>query len=70
MNTKEIRELTADELELEIERAREELFNLKFRAGFEELENPALIRRLRRDVARLMTIRRERELEAAGEADA
>jgi large subunit ribosomal protein L29 len=70
MDAKEIRELTLEELDLEVERTREELFNLKFRASFEELENPALIGKLRRDVARLLTIRREREMEAAGEADA
>ena len=51
-------------------RARDELFRLKFRAAYEELENPALLKELRRDIARMMTIRHERELAAAGDSDA
>ena len=43
MDTKEIRELTQDEIDIEIEQAREELFKLRFRAAYEELENPALL---------------------------
>lgn len=69
METKAIRELTTEEIDAEIERAQEELFMLRFRAAYEELENPALLRQLRREVARLKTIRRERELSAAGEGD-
>lgn len=69
MEATQIRELTDDEIEEEIGRAREELFRLKFRAAYQELENPSLLRSLRRDLARLKTIRRERELEAEkGEA--
>ena len=67
MDTKTIREMTLDELDAEIERAQEELFRLRFRAAYEELENPSLLRQLRREVARLKTIRRERQLSAAGE---
>jgi large subunit ribosomal protein L29 len=70
MEAKDIRELTIDEIDVEIERAQEELFNLKFRAALEELENPSLMKELRRDIARLKTIRREREMEAVREADA
>ena len=69
MDATQIRELTDEEIEEEIGRAREELFRLKFRAAYQELENPSLLRTLRRDLARLKTIRRERELEAEeGEA--
>jgi large subunit ribosomal protein L29 len=70
MEAKEIRELTNDEIDVELERAREELFKLKFRAAYEELESPALLKELRRDIARMKTIRHERELEAAGDSDA
>ncbi len=62
-----IREFTDDEMDEEIERAREELFKLKFRAAYEDLENPSLLRILRREVARLETIRHERR-RAAGAA--
>lgn len=70
MDAKDIRELTQDEIDLEIERARDELFKLRFRAAYEELENPALLKELRRDIARMKTIQHERELQAAGDSDA
>jgi len=70
MEAKDIRELTIDEIDVELDRASEELFKLKFRAAYEELENPSLLRELRRDIARMKTIRHERELAAAGDSDA
>jgi len=69
MDAKDIRELSQDEIELEIERAREEIFKLRFRAAYEELENPAILKELRRDIARMKTIQHERELRAAGDID-
>ncbi|MGH7540051.1 MAG: 50S ribosomal protein L29, partial [Gemmatimonadota bacterium] len=39
-----IRELTDEEIDEELERAEEELFRLKFRRAYEELENPSLLR--------------------------
>jgi large subunit ribosomal protein L29 len=70
MEAQDIRELTIEEIDIEIERAREEMFKLRFRAAYEELENPTLLKDLRRDVARMKTIRHERELRAAGDNDA
>ncbi len=67
MDAKDIRELTIEEIDIEIERTREELFKLRFRAAYEELENPTLLKELRRDVARMKTIRHERELRAVGD---
>jgi large subunit ribosomal protein L29 len=67
MEAKDIRELTIEEIDIEIERAREEMFKLRFRAAYEELENPTLLKELRRDVARMKTIRHERELRAVGD---
>ncbi len=64
-----IRELTDDELSEEIGRAREELARLRYRAAFEDLENPSLVRTLRRDIARLLTIAGERAA-AAGKGAA
>jgi len=55
-----IREMTDDEIEEEIERAHDELARLRYRAAFEELENPLLLRTRRRDLARLKTIMHER----------
>ncbi|MGD8494622.1 MAG: 50S ribosomal protein L29 [Gemmatimonadales bacterium] len=68
MNAQEIREMTDDEIETKIETTRQELFNLRFRASFEETDH-GLIRGLRRDIARLLTIRTEREQAAAGDQD-
>jgi large subunit ribosomal protein L29 len=61
----EIRELTNEEIGEEIERAHDELARLKYRAAFEQLENPLLLRTRRRDLARLMTIKNERATESA-----
>ncbi|MDT8436104.1 MAG: 50S ribosomal protein L29 [Gemmatimonadota bacterium] len=70
MDANRIRELTVEEIDGEIERASTELFNLKYRASYEELESTALLRELRKTVARLKTIRHEKEREAAGKSDA
>lgn len=63
MKAEEIRELTDEEIEEEIARAEEEIFRLNFRKSYQELDNPALIRTRRKDLARLKTIRHERRLE-------
>jgi large subunit ribosomal protein L29 len=55
-----VRELTDDEIHEEVSQAKEELARLKYRAAFEDLENPSLLRTLRRDIARLKTVERER----------
>jgi large subunit ribosomal protein L29 len=62
MKAEAIRDLSAEEIETQIGQAREELFRLRFRSATQELENPALIKSLRRDIARMRTILREREL--------
>ena len=61
MTAAEIREMADAEIGEQITQAKEELFRLRFRSATQELENPALLRRLRRDIARLKTILRERE---------
>ncbi|HET7321468.1 MAG TPA: 50S ribosomal protein L29 [Longimicrobiaceae bacterium] len=68
MKASEIRELTSDEITARIEQLQEELFRLRFRAATAELDNPMLLRTLRRDVARLNTVLREREIAAEGAA--
>jgi large subunit ribosomal protein L29 len=62
MKATEIRDLTPEEIEVQIAQAKEELFRLRFRSATQELENPALVKSLRRDIARMRTILREREL--------
>ena len=62
MKTADIRDLTVDEISDQMAQAKEELFRLRFRSATQELENPVLVKTLRRDIARLRTILREREL--------
>lgn len=57
----DIRDLTTDEIRDQIAQKQEELFRLRFRGATQQLENPALIKNLRRDVARMRTILSERE---------
>ena len=63
MRSEEIRELGEADIEQKIQEAREELFRLRFRSATQMLENPMLVRTLRRDIARMKTILHERELE-------
>ena len=67
MTATEIREMTADELRTRVEQLQEEQFRLRFRAATVQLENPMLLRTIRRDIARIKTVLREREL-AGGNA--
>ena len=62
MKPEEIRDLTNDEINDRIVQNRDELFKLRFRSATQQLENPALIRNLKRDIARLQTILRQREM--------
>ena len=63
MSNKEIRDLTNEEITKKIEEYKEELFNLRFSQATGNLEKPSRIRELRKLVARMKTILRERELE-------
>ena len=63
VTTKELRELTNEELKAKIEEYKEELFNLRFSQATGSLEKPARIKELRKAVARIKTILRERELQ-------
>jgi large subunit ribosomal protein L29 len=58
----ELRELSEDELETRLAETKEELFNLRFQNATGQLDNYRRLAQLRRDVARLNTIIREREL--------
>jgi large subunit ribosomal protein L29 len=57
----EIREMSTDDLKSRIDELTRERFNLRFRSATESIENPMRFRDLRRDIARLQTILRERE---------
>jgi large subunit ribosomal protein L29 len=62
--TAEIRELPDEELYSRVEQAKEELFNLRFQLATGQLDNPTRVRTVRHDIARTLTVLRERHLEA------
>lgn len=62
MKSSDIRDLTTDEIRARVTEAQEELFRLRFRSATQQIDNPSLIKSLRRDVARMRTILREREM--------
>ena len=62
MKAEDIREWDDHEIAIRVKELKQELFRLRFRSSTMELENPSLLRGLRKDVARLKTILREREL--------
>jgi large subunit ribosomal protein L29 len=58
----ELRELREDELVLRLREAKEELFNLRFQVATGQLDNNRRLQTVRRDIGRIYTIMREREL--------
>lgn len=64
MDIEDIRDMTDQQLREQLDELREERFRLKFRAATMELENPRMLSRLRRDIARVRTVQREREFAA------
>ncbi|MAU52771.1 MAG: 50S ribosomal protein L29 [Roseovarius sp.] len=65
MNASELRDKTPDQLRDELVRLKKEQFNLRFQAATGQLENPAQMRRARRDAARVKTILNEKARAAA-----
>ena len=62
MVIKKMSELTEVELNTELDKMKKELFNLRFQHVTGQLENPVKMRELKRDIARVKTIIREKEL--------
>ena len=63
MKANDIRKLSTEEINKKIAESKQELFNLRMKQATGSLENPSRIRELRKTVARLKTILREREIE-------
>ncbi len=63
MKPEKIRDMTDKELEEQLKNLRKELFNLRFQLATRQLHNPSRIKLVRKDIARLLTVKRERELE-------
>ncbi len=65
MKARDVREWTDDELRAQLDQARRELFQLRVQQSVGHLENPARVRQLRRDIARMLTVQTERRIAKA-----
>ena len=64
MKANELRDLTTAEIEQKVKALKEELFNLRFQLATGQLENTTRIREVRKSIARMKTVVREREIAA------
>ncbi|MBA3373872.1 MAG: 50S ribosomal protein L29 [Actinomycetota bacterium] len=62
MNTSELRELSDTELVEQLAEFKQELFNLRFQLVTGQLDNPRRLKQVRHDIARVLTVQRQREL--------
>jgi large subunit ribosomal protein L29 len=67
MKPEEIRDKSVDELHAQVEELNETIFNLQFQHATGQLENPMRMKVVKKDIARVMTIIREKELAEAEE---
>jgi large subunit ribosomal protein L29 len=65
MKTDEMRSMSDEQLSLQLKETIRHLFHLRFQSAAERLETPSEIKKAKRDIARVKTIQRERELAAA-----
>ena len=70
MRARELRDLTDEELETRLADTRQELFNLRFQGATGALENTARLKLAKREIARILTIRIERENSLTRETNA
>jgi len=61
MRARQLRDMTDDELQQKLADTRQELFNLRFQAATGALDNSARLRLAKREIARILTVQRERE---------
>ena len=61
MKANEIREMSSEELENKLKELKSELFNLRFQHAINQLDNPHKIEDVKRDIARVMTVLREKK---------
>ena len=64
MKVKEVRELSAQELSAKLGKKKKDLFNLRLQHAINQLDNPQKIVEVKRDIARVKTVLREKELAA------
>lgn len=68
MNSREVRSKEDKELRYDLKNLTKELFDLRFQSASENLSNTARIQQIRKDIARILTVMRERELGIRGAA--
>jgi len=61
LRARDLRDLTSDELDRKLAETRQELFNLRFQSVTGALENSARLKLAKREIARILTVRNERE---------
>jgi large subunit ribosomal protein L29 len=64
MSASDLRELSVEELEDRLGEAKEELFNLRFQLATNQLDNTARVGAVKKEIARILTVLREQEIEA------
>jgi large subunit ribosomal protein L29 len=62
MKADRLRDMTADEIGVRVQELREQLLKLRFQQSTGQIESPQMLRSVRKDIARAMTVLREREL--------
>lgn len=65
MKASQVHDMTVDQLDDELAKLKKEQFNLRFQAASGQLENTARVREIRRDIARIQTIARQRRVAEA-----
>ena len=68
MKASEVRELSTDDLNEKLSEARAELFNLRFQMATSQLDNTARVKTVKKEIARICTELRAREINAAADA--
>lgn len=66
MKSKEVAQLSDEELQTELDRLRRHVFDLRAQSVTEKLESPAMLTKAKRDIARILSLKRKRELAQAG----
>lgn len=64
MKFSEIKDLPTDEIRVQLENTREKLFRIRFQAKGKDIENPGQMKVFRKDIARMLTVLRQRESSA------
>ncbi len=67
MKATQIRELTFNQLDKKLAKAKQDLFNLRFQLSISKLKNTAKIKEIKREIARIMTVKYEKEREVINE---